>query len=64
MHHLRQRMHAGVSAPGADRVYRRTRDLRERCLETILYRATVGLRLPAAKAAAFVLDAQCDAHDL
>ena len=64
VHHLVERMHAGVGAPGADRVNGAACHLRKRPFQRVLHGAALGLSLPAAETAAVVLNAQCDSHVL
>ena len=62
MNHLGQGVHAGIRAPSADRRNALARDLPQSAFEHVLYAAPGGLRLPAAKADAAVLESQCDPH--
>ena len=57
MHHLPQRMHAGVGTSGADCAHRYTGNAGAGRFQTILDRARSSLRLPAAESAAVILDA-------
>ena len=62
MHHLRERVHAGVGAPGAYRGDFFAGDFAERALERVLHAAAGRLGLPAAKCTAVVFDAEGDSH--
>jgi hypothetical protein len=59
---LLHRVHPGIGAPGADRLHRLTRDVRERGFEMVLHAAPGRLRLPPAECRAVVLHAQRDSH--
>jgi hypothetical protein len=61
---LRARMHAAVGAAGAGHGDRFTGDGGERLLEDILDRAAAGLRLPAEKAAAVVLQSYRNSRNM
>lgn len=60
MHHLPQRMHAGVGTPGGHHADGLAGNAGQRFLQHRLHRRTVGLQLPAAVGAAVVLDAKSD----
>ena len=62
MHHLTERMHAGVGAAGTLGLDALVGDLRQSALERVLHAAAGGLRLPAAEGAAVVFHAEGDAH--
>ena len=62
MHNLPGRMHAGISAPGADDVDRFAGNPRQRFLQHILHRTAARLRLPAMKSVPVVFDTKSDAH--
>jgi hypothetical protein len=55
-------MHTRIGAAGALRLHSMCRDLRQRRVDGILNSAMRGLSLPAAEAAAVILESKSDSH--
>lgn len=61
MHHLAERMHAGIGSAGTRGDQCALTEFVQRLLQSVLYRLPMGLGLPALPRRTVVLKAECDA---
>ena len=64
VHHLAERVHAGIGAAGAGRGQCALTELCQRLLQAVLHSLPMGLSLPALPRRTVVLKAECDASQV